>query len=79
MIIVDHKISSFSFHLENGIPVQLFEGNEEDEVLVKLEQLLIEAHSVPNVQMFLKQKLRLRDIIKLSSEEYVEQVVSSIN
>lgn len=36
VIIVDHKISSFSFHLENGIPVQLFDGNEEDDVLVKL-------------------------------------------
>lgn len=36
-VIVDNKIYSFSFHLDNGIPVQSFMSNPNDNVLLKLQ------------------------------------------
>lgn len=42
MVIVDNHIHSFSFQLENGIPIQEFQLDHKDTVLICLEKLLLE-------------------------------------
>ncbi len=36
IVIVDNKLHSFSFQLDNGVPIQDYNSNEKDEVLIRL-------------------------------------------
>lgn len=40
MVIVDNHLRSFSFQIDNGIPIQGFEGSRQDKILVKLAKFL---------------------------------------
>ena len=53
MAIVDNNIRSFSFQLENGIPVQSFYGNGKDRVLLKLASFLKKIAQVENIPSYL--------------------------
>ena len=61
MCIVDNSILSFAFDLDNGVPINSYIGNEEDDrELLFLYSFLEEAANVPDI------RVSIRDSFKLS-------------
>ena len=60
MVLVDNNIKSFSFQLENGIPVQSFYGNAKDRILLKLASFLKKLAAIENIPAYLNEALNLR-------------------
>jgi CTD small phosphatase-like protein 2 len=61
IVIVDNSIMSFAFDLDNGVPIQSFMGNEEeDKELLFLISFLEEAFYTSDV------RTSIRDAFKLS-------------
>lgn len=70
MIIVDNSILSFAFDLDNGVPINSFIGNEEDDrELLYLYSFLEEAASVEDV------RVNIRDSFKLS---YLQSTILNV-
>ena len=69
IIIVDNLSHSFGFQIDNGIPILEWKFHKKDQELLYLKDYLIEAYQSINLRDFNKEKLRLRDILKLSEEE----------
>jgi CTD small phosphatase-like protein 2 len=60
IIIVDNSIVSFAFDLDNGVPINSFIGNEEDDKeLLFLYSFLEEAASSPDVRKNIQDAFRL--------------------
>jgi len=45
-IIVDNYVFSFSFHLDNGVPVVSFFGDQEDLELIKIMKYITHIHDM---------------------------------
>lgn len=61
MCIVDNSILSFAFDLDNGVPINSYIGNEEDDrELLFLYSFLEEAAQAPDM------RVNIRDSFKLS-------------
>ena len=69
IVIVDNLSHSFGFQIENGIPILEWKFHKKDQELLFLKDYLIEAYQSSDFRDFNKEKLRLRDILKLSEEE----------
>ena len=70
MIIVDNSILSFAFDLDNGVPINSFMGNEEDDKeLLFLYSFLEEAASAEDV------RVNIRDSFKLS---YLQSTILNV-
>ena len=60
IIIVDNSILSFAFDLDNGVPINSFMGNEEDDrELLFLYSFLEEAAAVEDVRVNIKDSFKL--------------------
>ena len=61
MCIVDNSILSFAFDLDNGVPINSYIGNEEDDKeLLFLYSFLEDAATAPDI------RVNIRDSFKLS-------------
>ena len=60
MVIVDNLARSFSFQLDNGIPVQSYYGCHQDRILLKLGSFLKKVAEVEDIPDFLSSILNLR-------------------
>ena len=70
MIIVDNSILSFAFDLDNGVPINSFMGNEEDDKeLLFLYSFLEEAAEAQDV------RVNIRDSFKLS---YLQSTILNV-
>lgn len=70
MIIVDNSILSFAFDLDNGVPINSFIGNEEDDrELLYLYSFLEEAATAEDV------RVNIRDSFKLS---YLQSTILNV-
>jgi CTD small phosphatase-like protein 2 len=69
MVIVDNLVHSFSYQLENGIPILEFRGNSEDRELLHLTSYLAELSQCDDVREFNREKLRLRALASLGQTE----------
>ena len=70
MIIVDNSILSFAFDLDNGVPINSFMGNEEDDKeLLFLYSFLEEAAGAEDV------RANIRDSFKLS---YLQSTILNV-
>jgi CTD small phosphatase-like protein 2 len=72
MVIVDNFTPSFSFQLENGIPIITWKGESKDQELKYLMNYLLEAKKYFDMRLYNKEKLRLEDIAKVSPEKFAE-------
>lgn len=61
MVIVDNKVESYSNHLENGIPIKSFYGEEDDSMLVILEKYLMKLKHKEDVREQIKKDFLLTD------------------
>lgn len=72
IVIVDNSIMSFAFDLDNGVPIQSFWGNEEDDKeLLFLISFLEEAFYTQDVRPSIKEAFKLsylRDSIMTDEE-----------
>ena len=60
MIIVDNSIVSFAFDLDNGVPINSFMGNEQDDKeMLFLYSFLEEVASQPDVRKNIRDAFRL--------------------
>ena len=60
MCLVDNSILSFAFDLDNGIPINSFIGNEEDDrELLYLYSFLEEASKEPDVRVNIRENFKL--------------------
>lgn len=60
IIIVDNSIISFAFDLDNGVPIQSFMGNEEDDKeLLFLMSFLEEAYNTIDVRPSIREAFKL--------------------
>ena len=60
MLIVDNSILSFAFDLDNGVPINSFIGNEEDDrELLYLYSFLEEAATAEDVRVNVREAFRL--------------------
>ena len=56
MIIVDNSILSFAFNLDNGVPINSFNGTEsDDKELLYLISFLEEAYHIEDVRVIIRQ------------------------
>jgi len=63
MCIVDNSILSFAFDLDNGVPINSFIGNEEDDrELLFLYSFLEEAAGVPDIRVNIRESFKLAQI-----------------
>ena len=70
VIIVDNSILSFAFDLDNGVPINSFIGNEEDDrELLYLYSFLEEAATAEDV------RVNIRDSFKLS---YLQSTILNV-
>ena len=74
MIIVDNLAHSFGFQVDNGIPILEWTGNQNDQELLHLQELLAEANTHEDVRKYLKKRLGLR---RLAAED-PQQLISII-
>lgn len=65
IVIVDNKIHSFSFQLENGIPIQEFTKNPDDKVLIFLQKFLLDLGKEEDIPKVLSDRLKLREMSEL--------------
>lgn len=60
MCIVDNSILSFAFDLDNGVPINSYIGNEEDDKeLLFLYSFLEEAAKVPDMRVNIRESFKL--------------------
>ena len=60
MLIVDNSILSFAFDLDNGVPINSYIGNEEDDrELLFLYSFLEEAVSAPDIRVNIRESFKL--------------------
>eukprot|EP00806_Schmidingerella_arcuata_P003485 Macronucleus_4161.p1 GENE.Macronucleus_4161~~Macronucleus_4161.p1 ORF type:complete len:199 (+),score=71.15 Macronucleus_4161:1-597(+) len=60
MCIVDNSILSFAFDLDNGVPINSFMGNEEDDKeLLFLYSFLEEAAQAPDIRVNIRESFKL--------------------
>ena len=60
MCLVDNSILSFAFDLDNGVPINSFVGNEEDDrELLYLYSFLEEASKEPDIQVSIRENFKL--------------------
>jgi TFIIF-interacting CTD phosphatase-like protein len=62
VIIVDNKIESFCSHLENGIPIKSFMGENDDNRLIYLVKHLMKLKDVKDVRPYIIKDFLLQDI-----------------
>jgi CTD small phosphatase-like protein 2 len=72
MVLVDNFTPSFSFQLDNGIPIITWRGDPKDQELKYLMNYLLEAKKYFDMRLYNKEKLRLEDIAKVSPEKFAE-------
>jgi len=60
MLIVDNSILSFAFDLDNGVPINSYIGNEEDDKeLLFLFSFLEDAATVPDIRVNIRESFKL--------------------
>lgn len=60
MLIVDNSILSFAFDLDNGVPINSYIGNEEDDrELLFLFSFLEEAVNAPDIRVNIRDSFKL--------------------
>jgi CTD small phosphatase-like protein 2 len=60
MLIVDNSILSFAFDLDNGVPINSYIGNEEDDrELLFLFSFLEEAVTAPDIRVNIRESFKL--------------------
>ena len=91
MIIIDNSVVSFSFHLDNGIPVLPFYSNKDDNELLYLKDYLLELEKSRNLKETNSKVFNLKKLIKeisakdarekeeLEKENYIKTINSQIN
>jgi CTD small phosphatase-like protein 2 len=62
IVIVDNRIHSFGFQINNGIPILEWTGNKEDTELQFLEQYLLKLAKCENIPDFNEANLKLLDL-----------------
>jgi len=63
-IIVDNSPQAFSYHMDNGIPIESWYSNPEDVELERLEKYLQELVKFDDVRSELQRKYRIRDQVE---------------
>lgn len=64
MVIVDNSIVSFAFQMQNGVPIQSFTGQPDDEELLFMVTLLEEIYSYDDIRTQLEQRFKLGELMK---------------
>ena len=60
MCIVDNSILSFAFDLDNGVPINSYIGNEEDDKeLLYLYSFLETAAKIPDIRVNIRESFKL--------------------
>ena len=60
MCIIDNSILSFAFDLDNGVPINSYIGNEDDDrELLFLYSFLEEAASAPDIRVPIQESFKL--------------------
>jgi CTD small phosphatase-like protein 2 len=72
MVIVDNFTPSFSFQIENGIPIITWDGDVKDEELKYLMNYLREAKEYNDMRTYNSEKLRLLSLASVSVQMFVE-------
>jgi hypothetical protein len=68
-IIVDNKIKSYSSNLENGIPITSYVGQENDQMLIKLEKYLIRLKNDEDVRKTILNDFFLNNINDIQKDQ----------
>ena len=79
IVIVDNYIHSFAFHLQNGIPIVPFYGEQDDQEFLKLIKYLIflqghESLQIANENVFFLQKLNCFQVSKFIKHYDIEEL-----
>jgi len=73
-IIVDNSPQAFSYHMDNGIPIESWYSNPEDVELERLEKYLYELVKFEDVRSELQRKYRIRDQVEGKALVTTEQL-----
>lgn len=65
MVIVDNFTPSFSFQVDNGIPIITWDGDSKDQELKHLMKYLLEAKEYDDMRVYNKEKLKLESLAEL--------------
>ena len=63
MVIVDHKITSYCLHLDNGIPILPWNGNPDDDELQPLMEFLISIAEEIDLRKPLREHFDLKNLL----------------
>ena len=69
VLIVDNHVHSYSFHIDQGIPIKPFYSDMNDNELLRLKELLLEAHTFPTLKQFMQKRLGLPSFYKFLSQQ----------
>ena len=69
MIIVDNLSHSFSFQIDNGIPLLEWQSDKNDEELKYLYKYLKEAQTYNDLRLFNRERLKLQELGNVKIEE----------
>ena len=75
IVIVDNKIESYASHLENGIPITDYLGQDEDEILEILERYLIKLQDAGDVRQLILKDFYLENISEMRRQQEIEEAI----
>jgi len=73
MVIVDNFTPSFSFQIDNGIPIITWEGDAKDQELRYLMNYLREAKNYDDMRQYNRERLRLTELNEMQLEKLLGQ------
>ena len=69
IFLCDNLSHSFGFQIDNGIPILEFHNDKKDRELKYLIDYLLEALYVDDIREFNKKKLKLNELVNLTTDE----------
>lgn len=77
MVLVDNASYSFSYQINNGIPIVPFYDSKNDDQLLKLSKYLVELEKCDDVRVLNKEHFKFERIMKASSQNSAFKAMNS--
>ena len=71
IVIVDNLVHSFGIHLENGIPILEYHGQDNDEELKHLQKYLVRLSKAKDIRAYNKKYLKLHLLDRFSLKQLI--------